>query len=203
MCRIDLDTRCKGWKHKSIGNFVQVVALFGHPILVGGYEHWNVFLKNWIKKNLREQVIVLFVYPIIFTNEWIYVWWSYEHFHYWSCLMFLKNFNCIEQVLVMFGFWYGGTKDLQVNKWICVIILMVDHVYDYVKSASSMGALLIPKSLYLFIGIKVHKIYVDTIAYTFHIFQLYIPYHIHTILKNSLYHYAYRIKNLEDRIYKY
>ncbi len=134
-----------------------------------------------IKKNHHEQVIVLFVYPIIFTNEWIYVWWSYEHFNCWSCLMLLKIENCIEQVLDMFGFWYGGTRDLQVNKWICVIILMVDYVYDYVKSASSMGALLIPKSLYIFIGIKVHEIYVDTIAYTFHIFQLYIPYHIHTI----------------------
>jgi hypothetical protein len=78
--------------------------------------------------------------------------------------MFLKTQNCIEQVLIMFGFWYGGTRDLQVNKWISVIILMVNHVYGYVKSASSMGALLIPKSLYIFIGIKFHKIYVDTIA---------------------------------------
>jgi len=34
--------------------------------------------------------------------------------------------------------------------------------------------------------IKVLKIYVDTIAYPFHILQLYIPYHIYTICKNDL-----------------
>lgn len=39
---------------------------------------------------------------------------------------------------------------------------------------------------YILTIIKIHKIYVDTIAYPFHILQLYIPHHIYTICKNDL-----------------
>jgi len=53
---------------------------------------------------------------------------------------------------------------------------------DHVKSASSMGALLILELLYIPAD-KVHKIYVDAITYTFNIFQLYISYHIYHICK--------------------
>jgi hypothetical protein len=41
---------------------------------------------------------------------------------------------------------------------------------DHVQSASSMGALWIPELLYIPADIKVHKKYVDAIAYTFNIF---------------------------------
>jgi hypothetical protein len=44
------------------------------------------------------------------------------------------------------------------------------------KNASSMATFLIPQLLYTFDSIKVHNIYVDAIAYPFHVLQLYIPY---------------------------
>jgi hypothetical protein len=41
---------------------------------------------------------------------------------------------------------------------------------DHVQSASAMGGLWLPELLYIPADIKVHKIYVDAIAYTFNIF---------------------------------
>jgi hypothetical protein len=56
---------------------------------------------------------------------------------------------------------------------------------DRVQSAWSMGALSIPELLYIPADIKVHKIYVDAIAYTFNIFN-YIYHTIYTIFENAL-----------------
>jgi hypothetical protein len=54
----------------------------------------------------------------------------------------------------MFRFWYGGIRDVQMNMWIHANILIANHVYNYMKNASSMGALLIPKLLYILVIIK-------------------------------------------------
>ncbi len=54
----------------------------------------------------------------------------------------------------MFRFWYGGIRDVQMNMWIHDNILIANDVYDYAKNALSMGALLIPKLLYILVTIK-------------------------------------------------
>jgi hypothetical protein len=78
-----------------------------------------------------------------------------------SCLVFLNVLNCLEQSSILLGLWYRGmTKDFQVNKWTHDNILTTNHVYDYVKNASSMVLLLILGLLCIPIDIRVHNIYI-------------------------------------------
>ncbi len=69
------------------------------------------------------------------------------------------------------------------NKQTYCSILVANNVCDSIKNASSMGALLIPKLQCIPAGIRIHNIHIDTIIYSFHILQLYIPYHIYPIEK--------------------
>jgi len=64
---------------------------------------------------------------------------------------------------------------------------MADHVYGFVKNASSMGALLKPELLYIYmLALEFIKISVHIIANPFHIFNSMLYHAIYIIFFSAL-----------------
>jgi hypothetical protein len=57
-------------------------------------------------------------------------------------------------------------EGLRTCNWILVSVVVVDHVYDYVKNCIINGEIIDTKIyLYLDVDTKVHKMYVDIITF--------------------------------------
>jgi hypothetical protein len=85
----------------------------------------------------------------------------------------LEIVECLEQVLVLFGFKVTWTS----FNFVWISILASDHVYGHVKTTSSMS-IIDTMVTYIYMLVSKSIRYVDTIAYPSHIFQLYTTYHI-------------------------
>jgi hypothetical protein len=169
-------------------------------VIIGYTEHLNVFW-NFLESPWAITYFVC-ICNLQVNEDYVMELWTIQFSL--SCLVFLKVLNCLEQSSIWLGFWYGGIlfgfwhgriKDLQVNKWTHDNVLTTNHVYDYVKNASSMALLLILGLLCTPVDIRVHNIYVDTIAYPFHILQLYItshrPYFKNVLIPFSIWYQKY------------
>jgi hypothetical protein len=61
---------------KTLGNFVQVVALFGYSIVAGGYDHSIFVLEFFIIKKSSLNTCTCFVCSFIWISN-ICCWWLY------------------------------------------------------------------------------------------------------------------------------